>query len=59
MGLLRAHAVGWLRHRTLVAQSMMPKSMQRSSGDIMLRFFGLETDSDFRSDRPEIIRLRA
>jgi len=27
------------------------------SDDIMLYFFDLETDSDFRSIRPEIIRL--
>jgi hypothetical protein len=38
---------------------MMPKSVKRFSDDIMLYFFDLETDSDFRSIRPEIIRLRA
>jgi len=36
---------------------MMPKSVKRFSDDIMLNLFDLETDSDFRSDRPEIIRL--
>jgi len=36
---------------------MAPKSVQRFSGDIMLHFFDLETDSDSRSERPEIIRL--
>ncbi|TPN89931.1 hypothetical protein FJ987_02455 [Mesorhizobium sp. CU2] len=38
---------------------MMPKSVKRFSDDIMLYFFDLETDSDFRSNRPEIIRLQA
>jgi uncharacterized protein YndB with AHSA1/START domain len=37
--------------------SMMPKSAKRFSGDIMLYLFDLEPDSDFRSIRPEIIRL--
>jgi len=36
---------------------MMPKSVKRFSDDIMLHFFDLETDSDSRSERPEIIRL--
>jgi hypothetical protein len=36
---------------------MMPKSVKRFSDDIMLYLFDLETDSDFRSNRPEIIRL--
>ncbi|ESZ32920.1 hypothetical protein X732_27130 [Mesorhizobium sp. L2C066B000] len=36
---------------------MMPKSVNRFSNDIMLYFFDLETDSDFGSNRPEIIRL--
>ncbi|TPM19959.1 hypothetical protein FJ958_27035 [Mesorhizobium sp. B2-3-5] len=36
---------------------MMPKSVKRFSDDIMLYLFDLETDSDFRSIRPEIIRL--
>jgi hypothetical protein len=36
---------------------MMPKSVKRFSDDIMLYLFDLETDSDFRSTRPEIIRL--
>jgi len=35
---------------------MMPKSVKRFSDDIMLYFFDLEPD-DFRSNRPEIIRL--
>ncbi|CDX35740.1 hypothetical protein MPLA_1830084 [Mesorhizobium sp. ORS 3359] len=30
---------------------------ERFSADIMLYFFDLETNSDFRSNRPEIIRL--
>ncbi|QKC68377.1 hypothetical protein EB815_04015 [Mesorhizobium loti] len=38
--------------------SMMPKSAERFSDDIMLYLFDLETASDFRSNRPEIIRLR-
>ncbi len=38
-------------------QSMMPKSVKRFSDDIMLYPFDLEADSDFRSIRPEIIRL--
>jgi hypothetical protein len=36
---------------------MMPKSVKRFSDDIMLSFFDLEADSDFRPNRPEIIRL--
>ncbi|TPK43890.1 hypothetical protein FJ492_14375 [Mesorhizobium sp. B2-5-4] len=36
---------------------MMPKSVKRFSDDITLYFFDLESD-DFRSDRPEIIRLQ-
>jgi hypothetical protein len=36
---------------------MMPKSVERISDDIMLYLFDLESDSDFRSNRPEIIRL--
>jgi hypothetical protein len=36
---------------------MMPKSVKRFSSDIMLYLFDAETDSDFRSIRPEIIRL--
>ncbi|TPI35951.1 hypothetical protein FJW07_22270 [Mesorhizobium sp. B3-1-9] len=36
----------------------MPKSVKRLSDDIMLYLFDLETDSDFRSNRPEIIRLQ-
>jgi len=36
---------------------MMPKSAKRFSGDIVLYLFDLEADSDFRSNRPEIIRL--
>jgi len=36
---------------------MMPKSVKRFSDDIMLYLFDLETDSDFRLNRPEIIRL--
>jgi len=36
---------------------MMPKSVKRLSGDIMLYLFDLKPDSDFRSGRPEIIRL--
>jgi len=36
---------------------MMPKSLKRFSDDIMLYPFDLEADSDFRSNRPEIIRL--
>jgi len=36
---------------------MMPKSVKRFSGAIMLYFLDLEADSDFRSIRPEIIRL--
>ncbi len=35
---------------------MMPKSVKRFSVDIMLYLFDLEPD-DFRSNRPEIIRL--
>jgi len=35
----------------------MPKSVKRFSGDIMLYLFDLEAVSDFRSIRPEIIRL--
>jgi len=38
-------------------QSMMPKSVNRFSDDIMLCFFDVEADPDFRSIRPEIIRL--
>ncbi|AZO70887.1 MAG: hypothetical protein EOQ32_29460 [Mesorhizobium sp.] len=38
---------------------MMPKSVERFSDDIMLYFFDLGTDSDFRSNRPENIRLQA
>jgi hypothetical protein len=38
---------------------MMPKSVKRFSGDIMLYLFDLEPDSDSRSNRPEIIRLWA
>jgi len=34
---------------------MMPKSLKRFS-DITLYLFGLEADSDFRSNGPEIIR---
>jgi len=30
----------------------MPKSLKRLSDDIMLYFFDLEADSDFRSNRP-------
>jgi len=36
---------------------MMPKSVKRFSVDIMLYLLGLEPNSDFRSIRPEIIRL--
>jgi len=36
---------------------MMPKNVKRFSDGIMLYLFDLETDSDFRSNRPEIIRL--
>jgi hypothetical protein len=36
---------------------MMPESGERFSDDIMLYLFDLELDSDFRSNRPEIIRL--
>jgi len=36
---------------------MMPKSVKRFSDDIMLYLLDLEPDSDFRSIRPEIIRL--
>jgi hypothetical protein len=36
---------------------MMRKSEKRFSGDIVFYPFDLETDSDFRSIRPEIIRL--
>ncbi|ESX07171.1 hypothetical protein X769_05205 [Mesorhizobium sp. LSJC268A00] len=36
---------------------MMPKSVKRFSDDIMLYLFDLEAHSDFRSNRPEIIRL--
>jgi len=36
---------------------MMPKNVKRFSDDIMLYLFDLEPDSDFRSTRPEIIRL--
>ncbi|CCV07146.1 conserved hypothetical protein [Mesorhizobium metallidurans STM 2683] len=36
---------------------MMQKSGKRLSDDIMLYLFDLEADSDFRSIRPEIIRL--
>ncbi|WP_281061173.1 hypothetical protein, partial [Mesorhizobium sp. M1E.F.Ca.ET.063.01.1.1] len=36
----------------------MPKSVKRFSGDIMLYLFALGPDSDFRSIRPEIIRLQ-
>ncbi|TPJ35142.1 hypothetical protein FJ418_09475 [Mesorhizobium sp. B2-8-3] len=35
----------------------MPKSVKRLSDDIMLYLFDLEPD-DFRSNRPEIIRLQ-
>ncbi|WP_181183373.1 hypothetical protein [Mesorhizobium sp. B3-1-8] len=41
-----------------MAQSMMPKSVKRFSGDIMLYLFDSEPDSDFRSNRPEIIGSR-
>jgi hypothetical protein len=44
-------------HGYLLLQSMMPKSVKRFSGGVMLYLFELETDSDFRSNRPEIIRL--
>jgi len=37
---------------------MMPKSVKRLSGDIMLYLSDLKTDSDFRLGRPEIIRLK-
>jgi len=37
---------------------MMPKRVKRFSDDIMLYPFDLEADSDFRSIRPEIIRLQ-
>jgi hypothetical protein len=46
-----------LRVLTRGRPSMMPKSVKRFSGDIMLYLFDLEPDSDFRSNRPEIIRL--
>jgi len=36
----------------------MPKSAKRFSDDIMLYLFDLEPDSDLRSMRSEIIRLR-
>jgi len=36
---------------------MMPKNVKRFSDGIMLYLFDLETNSDFRSIRPEIIRL--
>jgi len=36
---------------------MMPKNVKRFSDGIMVYLFDLETDSDFRSIRPEIIRL--
>jgi len=36
---------------------MMLKNVKRFSEDIMLYLFDLEADSDFRSTRPEIIRL--
>jgi len=36
---------------------MMPKSVKRFSDDIMLYLLDLEADSDFRSIRPENIRL--
>ncbi len=35
---------------------MMPKSVKRFSGDIMLYLFDLEPGSDFGSTRSEIIR---
>jgi len=35
----------------------MPKGVKRFSDDIMLYLLDLEPDSDFRSVRPEIIRL--
>jgi hypothetical protein len=36
---------------------MMPKSEMRFSDDIMLSLLVVETDSDLRSIRPEVIRL--
>jgi len=36
---------------------MMPKNVKRFSDGIMVYLFDLETDSDFRSIRLEIIRL--
>ncbi|ESX08822.1 hypothetical protein X762_09220 [Mesorhizobium sp. LSHC426A00] len=39
----------WLEHDA--------ESVKRFSDDIMLSLSNLETDSDFRSNRPEIIRL--
>ena len=61
----RLAEVGWMEfdghrrigHGYLLLQSMMPKSVKRFSGGVMLYLFELETDSDFRSNRPEIIRL--
>jgi len=38
---------------------MMPKSVKRFSNDIMLDLFDLKADSDFSSNRPEIIRPQA
>jgi len=37
---------------------MMPNSVKRFSGYIMLYLFDVGADSDFRSIRPEIIRLQ-
>jgi hypothetical protein len=42
----------------MLSQGMMPKNGTRFSDDIMLHFFDLEPDSDFRSIRPEIIRFQ-
>ncbi|ESY73393.1 hypothetical protein X740_32535 [Mesorhizobium sp. LNHC221B00] len=36
---------------------MVPKNVKRFSDDMMLYLFDLEANSDFRSNRPEIIRL--
>lgn len=35
----------------------MPKNVKQFSDDMMLYPFDLEANSDFRSTRPEIIRL--
>lgn len=35
----------------------MPKNVKQFSDDMMLYLFDLEANSDFRSTRPEIIRL--